>query len=305
MNGLSSDERSRDRPVSEPPKVDPAERLRAYARREFSGLPECLELPATGPRPQIPLYTVRRAAVNLSARLAAGIEALAHRLAVPVVVPLLAGWAALLARWSGQDDLVIGVRMPGRSPVDGEPLDAGVSITVGVRCRLREDPAVKRFLQELKSGLRKAVSRQDVGFDLMAADLRRSGEAIPDLQATIALNLTPEDQSAPDDSRQTRLELAVSLAKTSAGFTGTLDYASELFAPEMVERLLEGWQVLLEAMIENVYQSVGSLPIMVRRDVASDISAVLAGARATRCAFSVGASPIPVSVGAPGSRPQV
>src|SRR6185312_156603 len=136
MNGSSSNGRSRYRPVGEPPKVNPAERLKAYAHREFSDLTERLELPAMGPRPQIPLYTARRAAVRLPARLAAGIEALAHRLAVPVIVPLLAGWAALLARWSGQDDLVIGVRMPSRSPADREPLDAGVPTTVGVPCRL-------------------------------------------------------------------------------------------------------------------------------------------------------------------------
>jgi len=43
---------------------------------------------------------------------------------------------------------------------------------------------------------------------------------------------------------------------------------------------------------------------MVRRDVTVDETAIVAEMTVTRCASSVGASPTPVSVGAPGSRPQ-
>lgn len=44
---------------------------------------------------------------------------------------------------------------------------------------------------------------------------------------------------------------------------------------------------------------------MVRRDVIAYEAAIFAEAKVTRSAFSVGASPTPVGVGAPGSRPQI
>ncbi|MGH8294724.1 MAG: amino acid adenylation domain-containing protein [Steroidobacteraceae bacterium] len=234
----------------------------AYAQREFSGLPGRLELPAKAPRPQDPHYTPARASMSLPESLAAALEALAHRLGLPVIVPLLAGWAALLGRWSGQDDLLIGVRVPSHCPAPGEPARLTCKRTVGVRCRLHGEPTVRQFLGQMKSGLRKAASHQDGGFEGMVEDLRRSAGSIPDLQATIALEAMPSGEAAAADRTKSTLELALSLAQSADGLVGTLDYASELFAPETIERLLAGWEAALGAIAEDICQPVGSIPVM-------------------------------------------
>lgn len=262
MNGSNRGGRSQWRPGVERVAASRAEMRKAYALGEFSGLPERLELPTKGPRPQNPLHAAAQAPVILPARLSAALEALAYRLVLPIIVPLLAGWAVVLSRWSGQDDILIGARLASRSPADGKLPQAGIRTTVGVRCRLREELTVKRFLKELKSGLRRADSHQDAGFQQMAEALRLSGEAAPDLQFTIALDAMPEDRQPSGDGAQTSLELALSLAESAQGFIGTLDYASELFEREMIERMLAGWELALEAMTEDLYQPVSDLPVM-------------------------------------------
>src|SRR5487761_98304 len=134
MNGSTSDVRSRRQPRIEAATVKPTDWRMAHALREFSDLPGRLELlRAKGPRSEIPLYTTSEVPVRLPAQLAAGLEALALRLRLPLLVPLLAGWAVLLARRSGQDDLLVGVTVPSRLRPDAEPTDCRLGRSVGVR----------------------------------------------------------------------------------------------------------------------------------------------------------------------------
>lgn len=263
MNGSTSDVRSRRQPRIEAATVKPTDGRMAHALREFSGLPERLELlPAKGPRPEIPLYTTAEVPVRLPAQLAAGLEALAHRLRLPLLVPLLAGWAALLARWSGQDDLLVGVTVPSRLRPDAEPTDGRLGRSVGVRFRLHEDPTVKRFLKDVRTSVRKSTSYQDRGFEQMAEDLRRSGVPIPPLQVVVKLNSPLELPAVVETPRQSAFELILSLEESADGLAGTLEYASELFERETVERLLAGWEVLLGELITDIFQPVSRLPIM-------------------------------------------
>src|SRR6204780_5439347 len=73
----------------------------------LAGAPALLELPTDRPRPAVPGFA-GSAAVALSAELAAGLRGLSQRHGGTLFMTLLAGWSVLLARLSGQTDMVIG-----------------------------------------------------------------------------------------------------------------------------------------------------------------------------------------------------
>ena len=78
-----------------------------YWRRELGGAPEVLELPADRPRPAQQEYAGGMVALVLDERLTAGLRALSQRHGATLYMTLLAGWAGLLGRLSGVQDVVI------------------------------------------------------------------------------------------------------------------------------------------------------------------------------------------------------
>ena len=90
-----------------------------YWRRTLGGAPELLELPIDHPRPARMDHAGARAPVALDEELTAGLKALSRRHGTTLFMTLLAGWAAVLSRLSGQDDVVIGTPDGGaRTPGD-------------------------------------------------------------------------------------------------------------------------------------------------------------------------------------------
>ncbi|HEX8246225.1 MAG TPA: condensation domain-containing protein, partial [Longimicrobium sp.] len=79
----------------------------AYWRETLAGAPALLELPADHPRPAVQSYRGGREPVELSPGLAARLEALARGEGVTLFMVLLAAFQALLARYSGGDDVVV------------------------------------------------------------------------------------------------------------------------------------------------------------------------------------------------------
>ena len=79
-----------------------------YWTRTLAGAPELLELPADRPRPPRQDFAGASVNVELDEALTAALKTLSQRHGTTLFMTLLAGWAAVLARLSGQDDVVIG-----------------------------------------------------------------------------------------------------------------------------------------------------------------------------------------------------
>jgi hypothetical protein len=97
------------------------ERQLGYWRERLAGAPAALELPADRARPPAQTFRGATASAPLPAGLAAELRALAEREGATPFMALLAGFAALLGRYSGQADLVRGtpVANRGRRELEG------------------------------------------------------------------------------------------------------------------------------------------------------------------------------------------
>ena len=80
----------------------------AYWKGALAGAPALLELPTDHPRPAQQDYAGALAKLTLDEQLTAGLKELSRRHGTTLYMTLLAGWAALLSRLSGQQDVVIG-----------------------------------------------------------------------------------------------------------------------------------------------------------------------------------------------------
>ena len=90
------------------------ERLENEWRRALDGVPLVLDLPADRPRPPIQSYAGTSVTWGLEAELAAAVARFGRRRGATLSITLLAAFQTLLARWSGQERLVVGVPTTGR-----------------------------------------------------------------------------------------------------------------------------------------------------------------------------------------------
>src|SRR5690606_16708435 len=124
------------------------QRQAGYWQRNLAGVPALLALPADRPRPRQQSHAGASLPVELDAGLTRDLKAMAQRHGATLYMTLLSSWAALLARLSGQDDIVIGSPIAGRHHGATENLIGLFVNMLALRFRLDPQHTVAELLQQ-------------------------------------------------------------------------------------------------------------------------------------------------------------
>jgi len=233
-----------------------------YWREQFHRPAPALELPLDYPRKDHPDYEGAAAYFTLSAETTRKLRLLAEREGATEFVVLLAALNALLARISGQDDIVVGSPVAGRRQAELGPV---VGLFVNV-LPLRNGPAggktFRQLLREVKHNTLAALEHQEHPFDaLVEAVLPRrdwsrnplfdvyfylDNLGIVDLQLP-GLHISP----CPIPRTTTQYELMLGMAGNGPELSGVLTYATALFKQSTIERLAGYFTHLLETVADN------------------------------------------------------
>jgi hypothetical protein len=136
-----------------------------YWRKNLAGAPEVLELPADRGRPARQDYAGGALPVKLNEKLTAGLKELSRRQGTTLYMTLLAGWAVLLGRLSGQQDVVIGTPAANRGRVETENLIGFFVNTLAMRVDMTGRPTVGEVLGRVKRQAIAAQQHQDIPFE--------------------------------------------------------------------------------------------------------------------------------------------
>src|SRR6185437_12779538 len=245
-----------------------------FWRNHLAGAPALLELPIDHPRPAMQSFAGASIPLVLAADLTAGLRASSQRHGTTPFMTLLAGWSILLARLSGQSDLVIGTPVANRQRTEIESAIGFFINTLALRIRLDGDPTVAQLLERVKTSTLAAYAHQDVPFEQVVEALQpvRTLSHSPLFQVLLTLNNTPESGSLtlpgleltplPSIRPMTHFDLTLALTDSGAAIAGDLHYLSGLFEQATIERIAEYFQTLLRAMIVNDSQHVSALPLL-------------------------------------------
>ncbi len=219
-----------------------------YWRQQLSGAPGDIALPLDRPRPA--MRSQRGAACRFTLPAAADLVPLAAKVGASPFMAYLALYAALLARWSGQDDIVIGCPAGSREFTETHDVIGFFVNTVALRLDLSDDPDFLTLLARARSASLAAFAHQDVPFDRIVDALQpaRRLNANPLFQAMFVLQnamlapltipgATVEAASLPPMAPEVDFNLALEPPATpGAGFGAYLEYDPALFEPETAAR---------------------------------------------------------------------
>ncbi|MEA2692845.1 MAG: hypothetical protein QOJ16_2232, partial [Acidobacteriota bacterium] len=220
----------------------------AYWREALAGAPAGLDLPADQPRPAIRGTRGGSRPLLLPAELAAALPKLARSQGVTLFMTLLAGFGALLARLSGQEDLVVGTPIANRNRLESEPLVGLLVNTLALRLDLSGDPSFGDILGRARETTFGAYAHEDLPFEKLVEELapvRDSGRT-PFFQVMLSLQNAPlPSLTLPGltvepvelASGAAKFDLTLDLVETGGGIAGALEYSADLFTAATVDRL--------------------------------------------------------------------
>jgi hypothetical protein len=141
------------------------ERQAAYWTRTLAGAPGLLELPTDHPRPARQTHAGDSVSLRLEPELTAALKELSRRHGATLFMTVLAGWAAVLARLSGQSDVVVGTPTANRGLTEIEGLIGFFVNTLALRVELSDSPTVAGLLARVRERALEAQGNQDIPFE--------------------------------------------------------------------------------------------------------------------------------------------
>ncbi|MBZ4419892.1 non-ribosomal peptide synthase/polyketide synthase [Myxococcus sp. RHSTA-1-4] len=242
-------------------------------REHLEGAPHALELPTDFARPPVRSFRGASVPVRLSRPLSDALRAFCREQAVTPFMALLGAFQALLSRYSGQDDFVVGSPIAGRRFAELEGLIGFFVNTLALRARLGGRPSFQELVARVREATLGAQAHQDIPFEKLVESLAsgRSLERSPLFQVFFTLHNAPRSALAGEGlsirpvevkNPTAKFDLELALSELPEGFSGQLIYNADLFLPATAQRLAQGFTHFLETLLGRPRQPVHTLPLL-------------------------------------------
>ncbi len=238
------------------------ERQLDHWRQRLRGAPPLLDLPTDRPRPARPSHRADQVAVDLPPRLVERLRGLATATDATPFMTLLAIFAAVLHRFSGQEDLVIGCPVAERRPKGMEGVIGCFINTLALRCDLTGDPSFEALLRRVRAEAAAAYAHADIPFERLVENLapERGAGLNPLFQVSLELAAGPppalelpgvEVHPWRCPSSIIRVDLEMHLWPVAGWIRGYLLYARDLFDETGADRLRRAFMRLAVAVADD------------------------------------------------------
>ncbi|HEV2736021.1 MAG TPA: amino acid adenylation domain-containing protein [Longimicrobiaceae bacterium] len=246
----------------------------AWWRERLAGAPAALQLPVARPVPRVRTDRGEGFRFAFPAELSERARSLARAEGATVFMTLLAAWDALLHRYTGEDDLLVGTPIQVRSRAETEGMIGCFTNTVVVRASAEGNPTFREMLRRVRAAALGAFAHGEVPFEKLVDELHpeRDPGQNPLFQVmfvvhpgTPAAEMRMGDVSVvpvPTDTGRSRLSILMGMTDGDDGLSGVLEYSLDLFDHAAVERMLDHFRSLLEAALADPETRLLDLPLL-------------------------------------------
>ena len=198
------------------------------------------------------------------------LEALSREARATLFMVLLAALQILLARYSGQDDIVCGSPVAGRNRPEVEGLIGFFLNTICLRNRIDPNESCIDLLGRVREAALRAYAHQDLPFDKLVAELapNRGAEDVL-FNVLFVLQPTPRHFSNSDhalewqfESETAKFDITLSILETGNGLSGAIEYRTELFKRRRIERMAGHFVQLLRSILKNPRAPIADLEVL-------------------------------------------
>ncbi len=255
------------------PQGDVLTRQLGYWKGRLAGAPRALVVPADRPRPATQSHRGDHRLFRLTTATSAALRELARREGVTLFMLLLAAFDVLLARTTGQSDIVVGTPVAGRTQAATEGLIGFFINTLVLRTEVPSELPFQALLGRVREACLGAYAHQDMPFERLVQELEpeRDLSRSPLFQVLFTLQNAPSEPMALEgltlrrqtvESRASKFDLTLTMADTGGRIGGALEFATDLFDGATIDRLVDRLATLLAGVAVDPTMPVGDLPLL-------------------------------------------
>ncbi|CAL9377096.1 condensation domain-containing protein [Streptomyces sp. enrichment culture] len=253
--------------------------LTAYWRERLSGAPGILQLPMDRARPTGHRVNGGNEEFEFSEDLARAVHDFALRERTTPFTVLLTCFSALMGRYSGQEDVLLGVPVAGQSHQELEGLIGFFVNTLVVRSDLTGAPTLREAVGRAKDAVLGAFAHQDMPFEKLVIDFQpdRNPTVSPVFQVLFNYQTAGDERVrlphlgadlVPFDSGIVRFDLELNLYAHERRLGGSWVYNAELFDSAVMHRMSRTFGRLLTRALAEPDRPLGEIPLLDEADLA-------------------------------------
>ncbi|WP_445305063.1 amino acid adenylation domain-containing protein [Microcoleus sp. Pol12B4] len=244
-----------------------------YWKKQLSGAPPLLELPADRPRPPVQTYRGAKESFLIPRTLRSALKKLSRQENATLFMTLLAAFKTLLYRYTGQADIPVGSPIANRNRAEIQGLIGFFVNSLVLRTDLSGTPTFRQLLARIREVSLEAYAHQDLPFEKLVEELQpdRNLSYNPLFQVAFVLQTPPVaaesiaglNLTLLDVENQTaKVDLTLYLEEKQEEISGQFEYSTDLFDAVTIRRMAGHFLTLLQGIAANPERRIEELPLL-------------------------------------------
>ncbi|MGS5021838.1 non-ribosomal peptide synthase/polyketide synthase [Paenibacillus sp. JJ1683] len=249
-----------------------------YWLEQLSGELPVLELPTDFPRPAVQSFDGRTVKFYIEKDRTEKLKELAARTGTTLYMVLLSAYTILMHKYSGQEDLIVGTPIAGRTQEEVQPIVGMFINTLAIRSRPERSKPYLSYLEEIKDITLGAFEHQNYLFEDLVESLHipRATGRNPLFDTFFSLQNTENEQIViegleqsfyPLENRTSKFELLLDISEMDGQLECRLEYATALYKQETAERFARHYDKLLETIAAAPDGDIASLEMLTEEEI--------------------------------------
>ena len=244
-----------------------------YWRKQLAGVTRELKLPTDRPRTAMRSWLSGHYPFVIGRELSNQLRQVAQREGATLFMALLAGLKALLYRYTGGEDVVVGTVVAGREVREVEGLLGCFVNTLALRTKVNGGQRFSELVRAVRESCVGGYNNQWAPFEKVVEAVvaeRRTGQT-PLFDVMVVMQNTPRDGIEVEGLRlemedvsngEAKYELTVVLFEEGEEIRGEVEYRAELFSAESIARLMRHYEELLGSGVRRSEERIGRLRLL-------------------------------------------
>ncbi|HEY2737716.1 MAG TPA: condensation domain-containing protein, partial [Thermoanaerobaculia bacterium] len=243
----------------------------AYWRRQLAGMPLALDLPTDRPRPARQSFRGAVRWLHLPAELSSGAREIGRREGSTLFMTLFAAFAALLGRYTGRTDVVLGSPAANRHRPGTEGIIGFFVDNLVLRLDLGGDPTFRELLHRAREVALGAYANPDLAFEHLVTELDAGRDKSRNslVQVLLLVQAVPAEplrfaqvsaEPVEVHTATSQFDLTLAVNDGPRGIALEAEYSTDLFTAETIDRLLAHLSLLLATVVANPELRFSALP---------------------------------------------
>ncbi|PWU11731.1 MAG: hypothetical protein C5B50_22825 [Verrucomicrobia bacterium] len=244
-----------------------------YWKEQLSGAPPAIDLPADRPSQTQPSNRAAQHSQVLGPELAAGVLEISRRENLTPFIVLLTALDITLQKWTGQQDLVVGTVVAGRTRREFESVIGCFMNFLPIRAKIAGTETGAEMLARVRAAVLKAQAHQDCPFDKIveAVNPPRHPNRNPIYNVGLLLQNFPNEIFRAENLQVSRIKVPVQDALldlrfeaegVEGDFSICCEYKSDLFEARTIEQLLACLGQVLETLVRRPQTPLSDFPVV-------------------------------------------